>query len=250
VTQPEAVCKCGLVRINGSLLSAWLGTGYRDGRWHSMAQCGDRCPTVSTKGVVGWRCALVQDHPGQHHYSGDDGLDPGTCIHTVPMLGTQCVLPVGHEGGHAGPPIRQPRSFAQVGCLALHYDAEGNLAPCPGYPHPEPRAEAPPPLDPQDGDWVLVYAQVEPMGRGRTPRPEEINVRLSSHGEEYHALVARRYLHDITTPPPWWGRCTHLLDTGFESLVRCIEPRGHRGDHRSGQNTWSDLVSYGYVEEA
>jgi hypothetical protein len=77
-----------------------------------------------------------------------------------------------------------------------------------------------------------------------------VNVRVESHNQDYHALIRRDHLHAITTPPPGWGRCTHLLDTGFESLVRCIEPRGHRGDHRSGQNTWSDLVSYGYVEEA
>lgn len=106
-----------------------------------------------------------------------------------------------------------------------------------------------------DGDWVLVYAQVTPMGGGRTPRPEEINVRMESKGEDYHALVRRDHVHSTITPPPGWPRCTRLLCTGLqdtpsESLVRCAGPSGHAGKHRSTRgDEWAEDATYGYVEE-
>lgn len=106
------------------------------------------------------------------------------------------------------------------------------------------------PEKPEEGVWVQVWAQVVDSD----PHPDEVTVRLESHGEHYNGLVR---VDRVTVPdelPGFVERCPSLYRTKYsggadERFVRCKSWHDHPGDHASGKWEWHEQASYGYVEE-
>jgi hypothetical protein len=105
--------------------------------------------------------------------------------------------------------------------------------------------------EPQQGDWVQVWARVE--GQEQV-HPEDLRISVDSHNAVPEAIIVVRRDRVIKPEglPDHAERCTRLGAYGGdpEYLLRCTRHEGHSGLHESPLLDWDEKSTVGYIEEA
>ena len=96
----------------------------------------------------------------------------------------------------------------------------------------------------QAGQWISIRARV---ASSLHRHPDEIQVTLRSHNEDYTCPVANEFLIDVVEPPRDWPRCTAGLRTTFplgdkiiSAILQCSLPIQHPGQHCEADRHWDE----------